>query len=273
MAELTDVELLSRLHVALAPAPARPDEASLARLHATLAELDAEIEPVNIATARRRHGRVRSGVSRRMSTRVAAASVLAFTLTAGVAAAAVATDTLPGPTRAFAYDLGLPVTSPGLHSAQQSAAALHQSILSHNVAQQSVLGQQLITELKTLNASDLSQDPRDRRHTVGRCRSHSADVCEHQRIVDYANGHDAIGPGAIGLGATVSVPGPAPTLTTPTCHRPQCDDTECEVPTVTTPVVTVPTVTVPGVSIPKVTVPSIPLPVVTIPIVHLPGLP
>ena len=44
MAELTDLELLSQLRDALATPPVRPDAASLARLHATLAELELEQE-------------------------------------------------------------------------------------------------------------------------------------------------------------------------------------------------------------------------------------
>src|ERR1700734_261047 len=115
MAEFSDVDLLSHLQVALAPRPSQPDETSIARLHATLAELELENEPLDIIpTAPLRTAQPRSARMhrRRFSTRssVLVASAISFTLTAGVAAAAVATNTLPGPTRAIAYDLGLPVT-------------------------------------------------------------------------------------------------------------------------------------------------------------------
>ena len=75
----------------------------------------------------------------------------------GVAAAAVATNTLPGPTRAIAYDLGLPVTSPALYQARaqlhnvNSAASRHHT----NVARELAKG--LIKDLKLLNQNDLSQ--------------------------------------------------------------------------------------------------------------------
>ncbi len=55
MAELTDFELLAQLGDALDTPPVRPDAASLARLHATLDELELESEPVAITTAVRRH--------------------------------------------------------------------------------------------------------------------------------------------------------------------------------------------------------------------------
>src|ERR1700685_3591742 len=114
MAELTDLELLSQLRDVLDTPPVRPDAASLARLHVTLAELEHESEPVSITTAvRHRTGTRRSTTNhrRRLAGRssVLVAGAVAAALTAGVAAAAVVTNTLPGPTRAFAYGVGLPV--------------------------------------------------------------------------------------------------------------------------------------------------------------------
>jgi hypothetical protein len=160
MSELTDVELLSRLQDALTPASVQPDEVSLARLHATLAELAGESEPVSITTALERRDQGRSNVVRRRvtaRTSLVAASALAFALTAGVAAAAVATNTLPGPTRAIAYDLGLPVTSPALVRAETSAKQLHLAIVTKNHSQERLLAHQLVGDLKTLNTNDLSQ--------------------------------------------------------------------------------------------------------------------
>src|SRR5579863_5902567 len=159
MAEFNDVELLSRLSDALAAPPVRPDGATLARLHATLAELEEEVAPVDIRSVPR-HGPVRQRAQRRglrARSTVVLASAVAVALSAGVAAAAVATNTLPGPTRAFAYDLGLPVTSPPLHQAQQTESQLRGAIASHQDARARRLGQVLIGEMKNLSFSDLSQ--------------------------------------------------------------------------------------------------------------------
>lgn len=240
MAELTDVELLSRIQVALAPDSARPDELSLARLHATLAELAADPEPVDIATARRRREHVRQGVSRRLTrSSVVAASALAFALTASVAAAAVATNTLPGPTRAFAYDLGLPVTSPALFRTQQNVSQLHQAIVAKNHQQETRLSHELVRDLKSLNASDLSQI----RNTA-------------QKLL-------------VTVGLKVPrVPSAVTSPITPTITIPGVS-----VPAVTVPRVTVPKVTTPSVSVPGLIVPSVTLPKATIPSVTLPNIP
>src|ERR1700722_6395545 len=128
MAEMTDLELLSQLHDVLAAPPVRPDAQSLARLHETLAELERESGPVSITTAvrhrtsgERAHDRRRRFAGR---SSVLVASAVAAALTASVAAAAVATNTLPGPMRAIAYDVGLPVVSPSLFRAQQTETQL-----------------------------------------------------------------------------------------------------------------------------------------------------
>jgi hypothetical protein len=266
MAELSDVELLSSLQVALAPAPARPDARALAQLHATLEELAIEFEPVDIATAapRRTPGRPLDRRRPRQTlarSSIVAASAIAFALTAGVAAAAVATNTLPGPTRAFAYDMGLPVTSPSLFKTQQSTAQLQQAILSKNIPQEKLLGQELIGDLQSLNYSDLSQ-----------IRS-TADAL----LVEVGLTLPTLSNTATSVPATsvpsVSVPSVSvPGVTAPGITVPQVTMPSVSVPSVTTPVVTTPTVTIPSAKLPEVTTPSTPLPVVTIPIVTLPGL-
>jgi hypothetical protein len=268
MAELTDVELLTSLRIALSPPPAVPDDIALAQLHATLQELETEFAPVDISTAtqsrRNRHGTRVLHSRRGARSTFVAASAIAFALTAGVAAAAVATNTLPGPTRAFAYDVGLPVTSPALYGAQQSAAALRQSIISNNLHQQKVLGHQLIGELKTLDVSDLSQ-----------IRATAAKLLTEIGLTlpTLSNTNSS------SVTPTVTIPSvlvpsvTVPSVTVPNVMVPSATIPSVTVPSITTPVGTVPSVTVPSVSVPKVTVPSIPLPVVTIPIVHLPGLP
>src|SRR3984957_11948364 len=162
MAELTDLELLSQLRDVLDTPPVRPDAVSLARLHATLAELEHEAEPVSITAAvphRTLSQRSTPSRRRRLAGRssVLVAGVVAAALTAGVAAAAVATNTLPGPTRAFAYDVGLPVTSPSLYHAQQTEAQLRQALRTHEGSASRRLGQQLIGEMQTLDYSDLNQ--------------------------------------------------------------------------------------------------------------------
>jgi hypothetical protein len=262
MAEFTDVELLSRLTVALAPPPVRPDESALAQLHATLEELSIEFEPASIATpAERRSIRQRRNVGPRRTVRrssLVAASAIACALAAGVAAAAVATNTLPGPTRAFAYDIGLPVTSPSLFAAQRSAAQLKQSIASNNLPREKVLGQQLIGELKTLDVSDLSQ-----------IRAVADTLLADVGLPIPALPNAPTTPITSNSTPTVSVP----TATVPSVSVPSVSVPSVSVPSVTVPSVSTPVVTLPPVTIPKVSTPSIPLPVVTIPIIHVHGLP
>jgi hypothetical protein len=273
MAELSDVELLSSLRVVLTPAPARPDAKALAQLHATLEELAIEFEPVDITTAAqhrvpgRRPDRRRP---RRTATRssIVAVGAFAFALTAGVAVAAVATDTLPGPTRAFAYDVGLPVTSPALFKAQQSLERLRQAILAKNVPQEKRLGQELISDLQSLDYSDLTQI---------RATADTLLVEVGLTLPTLSNASNSPTTPAISIPSvsvpSVSIPGVnVPGISVPRVTVPSVNVPSVSVPSVTTPAVTTPTVTIPSVSGPQVTTSSIPLPVVTIPIVTLPGL-
>lgn len=75
----------------------------------------------------------------------------------GVAAAAVATNTLPGPTRAIAYDLGLPVTSPALYQARAQLHNVNAATSGHHTNVARELAKGLIKDLKLLNQNDLSQ--------------------------------------------------------------------------------------------------------------------
>jgi hypothetical protein len=269
MADFTDLELLSELRDALATPPIRPDATSLARLHATLAELERESEPVSI-TAAIRHDKPphRSGARRRRRvvgrSSLLVASAVAAALTAGAAAAAVATNTLPGPTRAFAYDLGLPVTSPSLYHAQQTESQLRQAILSHHTSRARSLGQQLIGEMKGLDFSDLS--------TI----RPGADAL----LVELGLGLPTIPSTSTSpLKSTVTVPSSSgtppkvPDVTIPSVTTPSVSVPGVSVPGVSVPSVSLPSASVPGVSIPPVTVPSIPGPKVTVPTIKLPGLP
>ena len=124
--------LLATLGAALAPEPVVPGPELLAALYEALearaggAE-DERVSPVVLlAPAGRRPGGW-SGL-RRLRHPVAAAVAVGVLATSGVAAAAVATDHLPGPTRTVAFDLGLPVTSPALEQAKATMTQLRDAI-------------------------------------------------------------------------------------------------------------------------------------------------
>jgi hypothetical protein len=151
MAGLSDSEIMAMLGDALSPNASAPDNETLARLHATLADL-AE-GSVGVGTVQAGHRSTIGGLRRRVANHASKLFVVAAT----VATAAVATDTLPGPTRNIAYDLGLPVTSPALFHAKQNLAQLKKSIVEKNHDQVIRLGQQLARDLTGLNQRDLSE--------------------------------------------------------------------------------------------------------------------
>ena len=155
MSQFSDTELMAMLSGALAPTPATPDETTLARLHTTLTELSNE-SMLNIAT---RVGRTKrfAGLHSRVARHTSLVAVATLLLTGGVATAGVATNTLPGPTRNFAYDLGLPVTSPGLYQTQINLERLKKSIDHHNHVAEVRWGRLLQQELKNLDVGDLAQ--------------------------------------------------------------------------------------------------------------------
>jgi hypothetical protein len=274
MAELTDLELLAQLRDALDTPPVRPDAASLARLHATLAELEHESEPVSITTAVRHRGATQRSTPprrRRVAGRssILVASAVAAALTAGVAAAAVATNTLPGPARAFAYDVGLPVTSPSLYQAQQTEAQLRHALRNHDGVASRRLGQQLIGEMETLDFSDLSQI-RAGADTL------LVEVGLGLPTVSTTSPLPVTTPVTIptSSGSSSKVPlGSVPSVSLPGVSTPRVTVPGVRVPSVSVPRVSVPNVSVPSVSIPHVTVPSANVPPVTVPPITLPGLP
>lgn len=155
MSEYSDTELMAMLSSAFSPTPVMPDAATLTRLHATLAELSnaPSLTVVNRAGRPKRFTELRGRMARRTS--VVAAVTLLFT--GGIATAAVATDTLPGPTRNLAYDIGLPVTSPGLYQAQSNLEQLKSSIDHRNHSGEVRWGRSLQHDLKNLNDGDLAQ--------------------------------------------------------------------------------------------------------------------
>ncbi len=150
---ITDDELMTRLRNALAAPSAAPDERTMMGLTRELATL---------TSARGERGTRVGTLSslRRMAGRhVSTFSVfIAASLLAGsVAAAAVATDTLPGPTRNIAWDLGFPVTSPALYQARQMESHLKVSLRSRDRQSATSLGRTFARDLKRLSAGDLSQ--------------------------------------------------------------------------------------------------------------------
>lgn len=157
MAKRTDADLLAALASVLKPIPTAPDQVTLSRLRMTMNELNAEtLYPAVTAPNR---STLFSWFTRqaRNHTSMFILALVSIVSTGGVAAAAVVTDHLPGPTRAIAYDLGLPVTSPALHQAQQKMAQLKRSLTDHDLVAARHTGNQLSQDLQGLNEGDLSQ--------------------------------------------------------------------------------------------------------------------
>jgi hypothetical protein len=118
-APLTDGELLDLLADALDPAPIHPTPAEHEQLRRALATVSAAGE----------HQQAPRKVNslRRLPHPVAAVAVV-VALTTGGAAAAVETNTLPGPLRNIAVAVGLPVTSPALEQVDSDLAALRAAL-------------------------------------------------------------------------------------------------------------------------------------------------
>ena len=146
-----DDELITLLKETFPTNAERPDERARELL---LDALSADnVVPFDHAAGGERHLRRRLG-SRASAVTLSAIGVLAL---GGVAAAAVATNTLPGPTRAIAYDLGLPVTSPALYQARTHLHQLTAANARHETSAARDLSRVLIHDLSLLNHRDLSQ--------------------------------------------------------------------------------------------------------------------
>ncbi len=192
----SDDELIARLSSALATARVESDEDVRHRLLAAVAA-DQVVVLADAAhrRARRRFTRHASALS------LGIAGVVAL---AGVAAAAVATNTLPGPTRAIAYDLGLPITSPALEGAKAHLAQLVHANANGDTTTARRVGRQLIANLLTLDRSDL-----DEIRTVARAALAQAD------LLSLATG--LLGPLPVPTtGATTTVPVTTASTTTTT---------------------------------------------------------
>ncbi len=163
MSEMIDDDvLLSTLGAALAPEPTSPNADQMAALHsaldarsglASVAVPDAVIVPFH---ASGRSTGTRSARIHRLRHPVAVLVGVAVLATSGVAAAGVATDTMPAPARHVAYSIGLPVTSPALESARSTMHALDLALQGHDRAAIVASSALLKREIAALSASDRS---------------------------------------------------------------------------------------------------------------------
>jgi hypothetical protein len=117
---LADDELLATLAAALEPAQIHPSPLEFEQLRRAL---DIATMPDNEV-----HDTRRTVTSLRRLRHPVAAVVAVAVLTTGGAAAAVSTNTLPGPLRNIAFSVGLPVTSPALEQVDGDLAALRAAL-------------------------------------------------------------------------------------------------------------------------------------------------
>ena len=162
MTAMNDDELMATLTGALAPVRIHPGPEEISVLHRALVARTNS----RVVTGRRRTpvlvfahqaGSIVADWIHRARHPIAVLSAAAILATGGVAAAGVATNTLPGPTRAVAFDLGLPVTSPSLAAAKTCIDALRGALLSRNVTGVRSATDSLRHELAELDRSALTQ--------------------------------------------------------------------------------------------------------------------
>lgn len=155
---IDDDDLLAALGQALAPEPVEPGPEAMAALHQALdgrvvdAHEGGSGVVVLFAPPKRRSATL--ATIHRLRHPVVAAIAVGVLATSGVAAAGVATDHLPGPTRNVAYALGLPVTSPALETAKGTIAQLRAALAAHDVGQVLALSALLRTRLAGLSPAD-----------------------------------------------------------------------------------------------------------------------
>jgi hypothetical protein len=152
-----DAELLQALATALKPVPARPTVAELAVLHDALAARSGESELSSRAETSSpafwRNPSVRAQGVHRLRRPAGVLLVAGVLATSGVAAA-VGTNTLPGPARVVAFDLGLPVSSPALVTAQGAVATLRVAVVGSDVAAVRFAADSLRRDMAALTPSD-----------------------------------------------------------------------------------------------------------------------
>ena len=155
---IDDDDLLAALGQALAPEPVEPGPEAMAALHQALdgrvvdAHEGGSGVVVLFAPPKRRSATL--ATIHRLRHPVAAAIAVGVLATSGVAAAGVATDRLPGPTRNVAYAIGLPVTSPALETAKRTISQLGAALAAHDVGKVLALSALLRTRLAGLSPGD-----------------------------------------------------------------------------------------------------------------------
>jgi hypothetical protein len=163
MARLDDDQLLDALRGSLAPTAVGPDPGELHAFRALLASqfgcsatADDFAEVIPIEAARRTKQTWSTGLRRirHPVTALVAAAVLA---TGGVAAAGVATDTLPGPARQIAFAIGLPVSSPALQATRVAMENLQNALDRQETVAIRAAAHTLGTGLAALEPSDRAQ--------------------------------------------------------------------------------------------------------------------
>jgi len=158
-----DDRLLDVLRSSLAPSAVRPGPTELSAFRSVLAHrfdapsaADGSAGVVAMEGARR-SGRSRSTGLRRVRHPVTALVAAAVLATGGVAAAAVATDTLPGPARRIAVAIGLPVSSPALEATRGAMGDLRHALDRHDTAAIRAGADAVRTDLAALTPSDRTQ--------------------------------------------------------------------------------------------------------------------
>ena len=160
---LDDDQLLDALRDSLTPSVSGPDPAELSTFRSLLASrFDgmataddiAEVVPIEAA---RRTGHASSTGLRRVRHPVTALVAAAVLATGGVAAAGVATDTLPGPARQIAFAIGLPVSSPALQATRGAMSDLQSALDRQESVAIRTAADALSTDLVALSPSDRAQ--------------------------------------------------------------------------------------------------------------------
>ncbi|HVC68369.1 MAG TPA: hypothetical protein VND44_12300 [Acidimicrobiales bacterium] len=155
--------LLDALRSSLAPSAVRPGPAELSAFRSVLASrFDAMSATDGLAgvvpmEGAGRTGRSRSTGLRRMRHPVTALVAAAVLATSGVAAAGVATDTLPGPARRIAVALGLPVSSPALETTRGAMGDLRRALDREDTAAIRTGADAVRTDLAVLTSPDRTQ--------------------------------------------------------------------------------------------------------------------
>jgi hypothetical protein len=147
MTRLDDTELLNTLAAALAPPTASLPPAERAHLRQLLTDAGT-VAPI-VHLRRRRWNR--ASLVRHP---VAAAAVVVVLATSGATAAAVGTDTLPGPLHTIAVGLGIPVPPSGLDAARAAMATLATALASGDTTD-------IVRDLTALRAAVAELNPTD----------------------------------------------------------------------------------------------------------------